>query len=255
LSNHTDIFPRSSGVLLHPTSLPGPYGTGDLGYWAYRFVDCLQAAGQSIWQVLPLGPTGFAESPYQALSTFAGNTNLISLNLLVDDGWLTVDDLADPPHFSRRKADYVPAIQYRDEMLSLAFDRFVRDAEAVAACEAWCRAPEQWWLDDFALFMALKEFYGGRPWTEWDESEIFREKQALGAARNMHGCRVAEHRFRQWVFFRQWDALRRYANNRGVRIVGDIPIYVAHDSSDVLAALRQQPGSPHCRRHSDLCGA
>ncbi len=233
MSNHTDIFPRSSGVLLHPTSLPGPYGTGDLGYWAYRFVDCLQAAGQSIWQVLPLGPTGFAESPYQALSTFAGNTNLISLNLLVDDSWLTADDLADPPHFSRRKADYVLAIQYRDEMLSLAFDRFVRDAEAVAACEAWCRAPEQWWLDDFALFMALKEFYGGRPWTEWDESEIFREKQALGAARNMHGCRVAEHRFRQWVFFRQWDALRRYANSRGIRIVGDIPIYVAHDSSDV----------------------
>ncbi len=231
--HQSELFPRASGVLLHPTSLPGPYGIGDLGAWAYRFVDCLAAAGQSAWQVLPLGPTGFGESPYQGLSTFAGNTNLISLDGLVADGWLTADEVADRPYFSPRKCDYAAAIAFRDELLSLAFDRFARDRAAVAAHEAWCRDPERAWLDDFALFMALKEFHGGRPWVEWSESEIFREKQALGAARNMHSTRIAEHRFRQWLFYRQWDALRAYANGKGIRIVGDIPIYVAHDSADV----------------------
>ncbi len=228
-----NLFPRSSGVLLHPTSLPGDYGIGGLGYWAYRFVDCLAAAGQSIWQVLPLGPTGFAESPYQCHSTFAGNTNMISLDLLVDEGWLLADELAEKPYFSPRQIDYAAAIRYHDEMLTLAFDRFMRDAEAVAECEEWRRHPDRFWLDDFALFMSLKEFYGGRPWTEWTDGEIFREKQVLNAARTMHATRIAEHRFRQWTFFRQWDSLRGYANNKGIRIVGDIPIYVAHDSSDV----------------------
>jgi len=233
LAERESLFPRSSGVLLHPTSLPGPYGIGDLGEWAYRFVDCLAAAGQTVWQVLPLGPTGFGESPYQSLSTFAGNTNLISLDRLVEHGWLYADELAEPPYFSRRKADYAAAIQYHDEMLSLAYDRFARSAGDRAACEAWCNDPERWWLDDFALFVALKEFHGGRPWTEWNESEIFREKQALQTARVMHSCRIAEHRFRQWVFYQQWDDLRAYANRKDIRIVGDIPIYVAHDSSDV----------------------
>lgn len=227
------LFPRSSGILLHPTSLPGPYGIGDLGRSATRFVDLLAAAGQTVWQVLPLGPTGFAESPYQSLSSFAGNTNLISLDDLVEAGWLRASDLADRPYFSRRKADYDTAIRYHDEMLSLAYDRFVTRPDDRAACDAWCADPERWWLDDFALFAALKEFHGGRPWVDWEESEVFREKQALGAARVMHSCRIDEHRFRQWVFYTQWDRLRAYANGKGIRIVGDIPIYVAHDSSDV----------------------
>jgi len=228
-----DIFPRSSGVLLHPTSLPGPYGIGDLGGWAYRFLDCLAQAGQTVWQVLPLGPTGFGESPYQSLSTFAGNTNLISLDALVEDGWLRAEELADHPHFSARLADYQAAIAFHDELLSLAYDRFVRDEQATAAFRAWADAPDQFWLDDFALFVALKEFHGGQPWTEWTEPEIFREKQALASARVMHACRIAEHRFRQWLFARQWSALRAYANERGIRIIGDLPIYVAHDSADV----------------------
>lgn len=227
------LFPRSCGVLLHPSSLPGKYGIGDLGFWAYRFVDCLAAAGQTIWQVLPLGPTGFAESPYQCHSTFAGNSYLISLDLLVEDGWLFADELEEKPYFSPRQIDYAAAIRYHDEMLSLAYDRFVRDARAVAACEEWRQHADRVWLDDFALFMALKEFHGGQPWTMWNDSEIFREKQALQAVRNTHANRIAEHRFRQWVFFRQWDDLRAYANNKNIRIVGDIPIYVAHDSSDV----------------------
>jgi 4-alpha-glucanotransferase len=174
---------RRAGILLHPTSLPGPYGIGDLGEWAYRFVDTLAAAGQKIWQTLPLGPTGFAESPYQCLSAFAGNTNLISLDKLVEWGWLERDDLADPPHFSAVQADYAPAIKLHDELLSLAYDRFVADAAARADFEARCYAEDQGWLDDFALFAALKEFHGGRPWPEWTEGEALHEKEPLRAAR------------------------------------------------------------------------
>ncbi len=233
MANRESLFPRSSGVLLHPTSLPGPYGLGDLGEWAYRFVDCLAAAGQTVWQVLPLGPTGYGESPYQGFSTFAGNTNLISLDKLVEHDWLSAGELADHPYFSSRRADYAAAITYHDELLSLAYDRFVQNQADFDACQAWCHDEERRWLDDFALFMSLKEFHGGRPWTDWNESEIFREKQALQAARTMHACRTAEHRFRQWVFYEQWDELRAYANSKQIRIVGDIPIYVAHDSSDV----------------------
>ncbi|MBN1679451.1 MAG: 4-alpha-glucanotransferase [Anaerolineae bacterium] len=229
------FFPRSSGVLLHPTSLPGPYGIGDLGESTRRFLDYLAAADQRVWQVLPLGPTGFAESPYQCFSAFAGNTNLISLDALVDHGWLFPDDLADHPYFSPRKVNYAAVIQHHDELLSLAYDRFViqDDPAQKDALAAWCAHPDRWWLDDYALFISLKEFHGGRPWTDWTDSEIFREKQALEAARKMHACRMAEHRFRQWVFYVQWQQVRQYAYERGIRIVGDIPIYVAHDSSDV----------------------
>ena len=245
-----NLFPRSSGILLHPTSLPGPYGIGDLGQWAYDFVDYLVSAGQSIWQVLPLGPTGFGESPYQTHSSFAGNTNLISLDLLVERGWLSPDDLADVPNFAPSfKADYERAIRYHDELLSLAYDRFVTDSDARAACDRWCAEDEQWWLDDFALFMALKEFHGGAPWTAWTEDEALRTSQALGASRKMHSTRIREHRFRQWVFFSQWNDLKTYANERGVRIIGDLPIYVAHDSSDVWVSPElfdlDQRGNPN----------
>lgn len=227
------LFPRSSGVLLHPTSLPGRYGIGDFGQVAYDFVDTLVAAGQAIWQVLPLGPTGFAESPYQCHSSFAGNTNLISLDDLEQRGWLRPDELDELPTFSPRKVSYETVITHHNELLSLAFDRFLMDREASAACEAWCSQPEQWWLDDFAMFMSLKEYHGGRVWVGWTEGEVFREKASIGAARGMHQSRIAEHRFRQWVFYEQWLALKAYANERNIRIVGDIPIYVAHDSSDV----------------------
>ncbi|NDJ75481.1 MAG: 4-alpha-glucanotransferase [Chloroflexi bacterium] len=246
----TPLFPRSSGVLLHPTSLPGPYGIGDLGTEAYRFVDRLAEAGQSIWQVLPLGPTGFGESPYQCFSAFAGNANLISLDRLVEYGWLSEEDLAHRPFFSQRKVDYPTVIAYHDELLSLAYDRFVIDGPASqqAAFAAWCAHPDRWWLDDFALFMALKEFYGGRPWTAWRDAEALREKQALGAARVMHATRLQEHRFRQWLFDVQWQALKAYANARGIRVFGDIPIYVALDSAEVWTAPElfelNQDGSP-----------
>lgn len=235
MADRNNLFPRSSGILLHPTSLPGPYGIGDLGRWAYRFVDCLADAKQSVWQVLPLGPTGFGGSPYQVYSSFAGNTALISLDALVDQGWLDESDVASHPWFSPHKVDYDRAIAYHEDLLTLAYDRFViqDDRAQKSAFRAWAEDPRRWWLDDYALFMVLKEHYGGRPWTEWPPGEALRDPTALEEARAMHACRLDEIRWRQWVFATQWDALRSYANGKGIRIVGDIPIYVAQDSSDV----------------------
>ena len=230
------LFPRSSGILLHPTSLPGRYGIGDLGEWAYRFVDWLVANGQSVWQVLPLGPTSYGDSPYQTLSTFAGNPNLISLDGLVAEGWLTHDDLADLPDFPADRVDYGWVIPYHNQKLTQAYERFTAhaDAERQAAFDAWC-AENAYWLDDFALFAALKDHHGGRPWVEWEAGVALRDPAALDEARRVHAARIADHRFRQWVFFRQWLALKHYANEKGVRFFGDIPIFVAHDSADVWA--------------------
>ncbi|MBN1285452.1 MAG: 4-alpha-glucanotransferase [Anaerolineae bacterium] len=230
------LFPRSSGVLLHPTSLPGRYGIGDLGEWAYRFVDWLQASAQSVWQVLPLGPTSYGDSPYQTLSAFAGNPNLISLDKLVGDGWLTHDDLADAPGFPAERVDYGWVIDYHNQMLTLAYERFAANAHDPqrAAFPQWCEANAHW-LDDFVLFAAIKDHHAGRPWIVWPEGEALRDPAALDAARRTHTRRIDEHRFRQWVFYKQWDEIKAYANARGVRLFGDIPIFVAHDSADVWA--------------------
>lgn len=230
------LFPRCSGILLHPTSLPGRYGIGDLGEWAYRFADWLEANSQTVWQVLPLGPTSYGDSPYQTLSAFAGNPNLISLDRLVDDGWLTHDDLAGARDFPADRVDYGWIIGYHDEMLSRAYARFTASdsAEQKAAYAAWC-ATNAHWLEDFALFVALKDHHGGRPWVEWPEGEALRDASTLHEARTAHARRIDEHRFRQWVFHRQWDELKRYVNGKGIRFFGDIPIFVAHDSADVWA--------------------
>jgi 4-alpha-glucanotransferase len=229
-------FPRSSGILLHPTSLPGRYGIGDLGDAAFRFVDFLEATGQTIWQVLPLGPTSYGDSPYQALSAFAGNPLLISLDKLVAAGWLTPEDVANVPAFSPYLIDYGAVINYHNQMLSQAFQRF----EANGSVEQRARFSD-WqtrnvdWLADFVLFMALKDANGGRPWVEWPEGWALRDPAAMAAARQAHARRIAEQAFRQWLFFAQWLELKAYANGKGIRIVGDIPIFVAHDSSDVWA--------------------
>jgi 4-alpha-glucanotransferase len=217
--------------LLHITSLPGPYGIGDLGRGAHEFVDRLAEAGQTYWQVLPLGPTGFADSPYQCLSSFAGNTNLISLDGLRH--WLPPQALEDKPAFRNRRVEYEAVIAWHDEMLSLAFEGFLvasgmRDRDFQAFCAA-----NDYWLDDFALFLALKESHQQKPWVEWPTGEALRSPIEIEAAREKHISRVEEHRFRQWVFDRQWRALREYAQQRGISIIGDVPIYVAHDSCDV----------------------
>ncbi|MCA9903156.1 MAG: 4-alpha-glucanotransferase, partial [Anaerolineae bacterium] len=230
-------FARSNGVLLHPTSLPGRYGLGDLGDWSYRFVDFLKETEQSLWQVLPLGPTGYADSPYQSLSTFAGNPLLISLERLAEIGWLTASDLADVPEFPRHRVDYGWVIPYRTKMLNRAYVRFSTSAAAEHrdAFEAWC-AGNSFWLDDFALFVALKESYSLRPWVEWEQGEALRDKTAISAAQTKLADKISEQKFRQWVFHSQWYALKDYANERGIKLIGDIPIFVAHDSSDVWAA-------------------
>jgi 4-alpha-glucanotransferase len=229
-------FSRASGILLHPTSLPGDYGVGDLGGWAYRFVEFLASAGQTLWQVLPLGPTSYGDSPYQALSAFAGNPLLISLDGLRMDGWLHDADLADRPDFPAHTVDYGWVIPYHNALLDRAAARFAAEAGAAARAEfeAWCAAQTDW-LDDFALFMACKNAHGGAPWVEWEPGIALREPAALDAARGQHAAAIAAEKFRQWAFAKQWNALKAFANARGVQIVGDLPIFVAHDSSDVWA--------------------
>jgi 4-alpha-glucanotransferase len=227
---------RSSGILLHPTSLPGPYGIGDLGAEARRFVDFLVRAGQTLWQVLPLGPTGYGDSPYQCFSAFAGNPLLIDLETLVEDGLLSQDELNDHPPFPDDHVDYGAVIPFRTGLLARAAERF-RDAAPAALqqeFDAFCTAQSSW-LDDYALFMALKEEHDLATWSTWPRELVRREPQALEDARRRLASAVFKHKFCQVTFFRQWAALRRYANQRGVRIIGDIPIFVAYDSADVWA--------------------
>lgn len=236
MAENTILFPRASGILLHPTSLPGRYGIGDLGEWAYRFVDWLEAAGQSYWQVLPLGPTSYGDSPYQSLSAFAGNPNLISLDKLLGDGWLTDDDLKTVPDFPEHLVDFGEVITYHNLVLALAYKRFEESAmlEQQTAFNDWC-GQNAYWLEDYALFAALKDYHGGQPWVEWPTGEALRHPDVLASAAAEHRRMIAERRFRQWVFHKQWYELKEYANARGIRLVGDIPIFVAHDSADVWA--------------------
>jgi 4-alpha-glucanotransferase len=231
------LFPRSSGILLHPTSLPGRFGIGDLGENAYRFVDWLAEAGQSVWQILPLGPTSYGDSPYQTLSAFAGNPNLISLAHFIEYGWFDETDLGDVPVFPTNRVDYGWVIPYHEQKLSLAYQRFKERAtdSQKKGFESFV-ADNGDWLEAFALFAALKKYYGGKPWVEWGDADLVRYKQkALDKARKIHADAIDEQRFRQWVFFRQWYHLKYYANQKGIRLFGDIPIFVAHDSSDVWA--------------------
>ncbi len=229
-------FPRRSGILMHPTSLPGRFGIGDLGEEAFRLVDFLASAGQSFWQVLPLSPTGYGDSPYQGLSAFAGNPMLISPEKLVEVGHLSPGDLGGTPDFPAERVDFGPVIRYKTALLDRAFVNFRTRAPGEQRAEFAHFCEEQaFWLDDFALFMALKEAHHLRPWHEWDPGAAAREPQALARWRDDLADRIESHKYRQWQFFRQWLAVKRYANERGVGIIGDIPIFVALDSTDVWA--------------------
>jgi len=229
-------FPRRSGILLHPTSLPGRFGIGDLGQEAYRFVDFLAEAGQSYWQILPLSPTGYGDSPYQTLSAFAGNPMLISPQRLVEIGHLDPTDLDAMPHFPKDRVDFGPVIYHKTRLLQRAFVNF-RARASLEQRQAFARfCHEQTvWLDDFALFMALKETHHLRPWHEWEAELVVRQPQALARSREALADQIEEQEYRQWLFFEQWLALKRYANERGIRIVGDIPIFVSLDSADTWA--------------------
>ena len=229
-------LPRSAGILLHPTSLPGSYGIGDLGAGARRFVDWLEAQGQSIWQVLPLGPTSYGDSPYQTLSAFAGNSNLISLDKLVEDGLLEKNDLADAPPFPAARVDYGWAIPYHNQKLALAWRNFKAKPDRGLREDFRQFAKEHgFWLEDFALFAALKRERKLRPWTEWEAALRRRDPAALASAREACAGQIDLERFRQWLFHRQWQALKAYAHGKGIRLIGDLPIFVAHDSADVWA--------------------
>ncbi len=226
---------RSSGVLLHPTCLPGPFGIGDLGPAARRWIDFLAGAGCRAWQILPLGPTGFGESPYQCFAAFAGNPALISPETLVEDGLLEPGDL-EGAALPADRVDYRAALAWKAGRLERAFERFAAAAPAGLKYEfSSFREACGSWLDDYALFMALKSAHGGRPWTEWPEPLRARRPEALAEARARHAAEYERAAFGQFLFFRQWDALRGHAEGHGVRIVGDLPIFVAHDSADVWA--------------------
>jgi len=229
-------LPRASGVLLHPTSLPGDHGSGDLGASARHFVDWLAVAGKRLWQVLPLGCVGPGHSPYMSPSAFAGNPLLIDLQALRERGWLTDDDLVPDPRFDDARVVHEAVIPWRMARLERAHAGYARHASAGdrAACEAWC-AREAAWLDDFALFMALADAHAQRAWADWPAALAGRRPAALDAARREHGERIGFWRFTQWCFDAQWQALRGYAAERGVRIVGDLPIFVAWHSADVWA--------------------
>ncbi len=227
---------RVSGVLAHPSSFPGPRGIGDLGDEAYRFIDWLALAGQQFWQVMPLGPTGYGDSPYAALSAFAGNPLLISLDRLRAEDLLDDADLASYPALDDWHVDYGAVIGHKNSLLRRAFDRYRRGAASGQRPEfqSFCER-EAGWLDDFALFMALKDAHGGRPWTEWPDPLLLRDQPALAEWQVRLETEIRYCTFTQFHFARQWADVRRYANGRGVKIVGDIPIFVAHDSVDVWA--------------------
>jgi len=227
-------FPRSSGILLHPTSLPGPFGIGDLGPAAYAFADFLEAAGQSLWQVLPLGPTGYGDSPYACYSAFAGNTLLISPEELVREGLLMKDAVTIVTSFADERVDFEVVHKHKDSILRLAFDAFKQTAnpELGDAFAEFCRQHAAW-LDDYALFRALKDAHGGKAWNEWQPELARRDGGALAAVREKLDEEIEAQQFYQFLFFRQWFALKADCNRRGIQLVGDIPIFVAHDSADV----------------------
>ena len=223
---------RSSGLLLHPTSLPGPHGSGDLGREAYAFVDFLAQAEQSWWQMLPIAPPGYGESPYSAQSAFAGSPWLVSPDLLADEGLIDSATIADHPEFTEDRVIFEPMAAHRERLLRLAYARFVTQQVNESALAEF-RKREAAWLEDFTLFRALKRKHGGVAWTSWGPELRGRDPNALAKARIDLAADIAFEAFVQYVFDRQWRALRGYARARGVALVGDIPIFVAHDSADV----------------------
>lgn len=227
-------FPRASGILLHPTCLPGPFGIGDLGPGAYAFVDFLADAGQTYWQVLPLGPTGYGDSPYQCFSAFAGNTNLVSPLRLRDEGLLTDDDLISAPDLPADRVDFGPVIEFRNRLLRKSYERFrIGDNEEIRDRVSEFSEHNAYWLNDYALFRALKDDHGEAAWMDWEPDLVRRDPVALSVATERLRDEIEAHKFAQCLFYAQWSALKEYANRRGLRVIGDIPIFVALDSVDV----------------------
>ena len=222
---------RGSGILLHITSLPSAHGIGDLGPWSYEFADFLSEAKQSFWQILPLNPTVAAcgSSPYHSSSAFAGNTLLISPDSMVEEGLLTEGDIKPAPYFEKKEVDYPKVISYKEKIFNKAHERFKRSRED--EFEKFCSENSSW-LEDFALFAALRVHFG-RVWNEWPSKIRDRQLKALQKLKNQLHDRIEREKFLQYVFFKQWFSLKSYCNDKGIQIIGDIPIYVDFDSADV----------------------
>ncbi|KZL50405.1 4-alpha-glucanotransferase [Nodularia spumigena CENA596] len=229
-------FPRSSGILLHPTSFPSRFGIGDLGLEAYKFIDFLRETYQQYWQVLPLGPTGYGNSPYAAYSAMAGNPMLISPEQLQEQGLLAEEDFANLPVFNESKVDYDQVNEIKIALLKKACENFQVKATPLQKKEfaGFCES-KAYWLDDYALFMALKDANNNTSWHTWEKEIVKREPAAIDQAKEKLAAEIYYYKFVQFEFFRQWSELKTYANMSGIHIIGDIPIYVAQDSADVWA--------------------
>ncbi len=228
---------RTSGILMHISSLPSAYGIGTLGKEAEKFVDFLVDAGQTYWQVLPMGPTGYGDSPYQSFSTYAGNPYFIDLKLLCEDGLLTQEACEDAYWGEdETKVDYGAVYWYRNRVLRLVQKRFFADPPK--AYEQFCEEQKDW-LDDYSMYMALKEANDGNPWCRWPEALKRREPKALAEASLNYETDIQFYKMTQFLFYKQWERLKAYANDRGIQIIGDIPIYVSSDSSDVWSSPEQ----------------
>ncbi len=232
-------FPRSSGILLHPTCLPGRWGIGDLGQPACQFIDVLVEAGQHLWQILPLNPTGYGDSPYQSFSAFAGNPLLISLDRLVENGLLDKDELTEQPAsgLAEDEVNYGPVIDFKRPLLQRSFERLRRGQAPAEQAEAFdrFRAENAAWLNDYALFMALKEYHAGVSWDAWESGIAQRQPRALERWSRRLSEQTMLHQYQQYLFFTQWREIKEYANEHDILIIGDAPIFVAYDSADVWA--------------------
>lgn len=228
---------RSSGLLLHPTSLPGPFGIGEIGEHAYRWIDFLVESYQSVWQILPLGPTGYGNSPYQTTSVFAGNPLLIDVARLAAEGFLSQEELERSPTFPNEYVDYDAVIRWKMPLLLETYQAFSSraDERKQAAFQSFCSLHDEKWLNDFALFMALKNRFEEKAWSSWPIDLKLRDPEALSDARRELSGEIIAHKFLQYQFYEQWLALKQYANERGIQILGDIPIYITYDSADVWA--------------------
>ena len=227
---------RRAGILVHPTSFPSPYGIGDLGTYAYQFIDFLAEAGQSLWQVLPLGPTGYGDSPYQSLSSFAGQPLLISPELMGKMGLLTDDALKPRQWADPAKVDYEAVGNYKRELFRIAYKRFLDsdNSELIKDFEVFC-LNQKYWLEDYALFMAAKDAHDGVMWCLWDKEIAYPTEESLEKWKKRLNYEIRYYCFIQYLFFKQWFELKKYANAKGIAIIGDIPIYTAFDSADVWA--------------------
>ena len=224
---------RSAGILLHPTSLPGNFGIGDLGPNAYHFIDFLVHSGQTLWQIFPLGPTGYGDSPYQCFSAFAGNPLLISPEFLIKDGLLNESEIGNAPGNDPHHVDFGPVINYKYDLLQKVFYQYKKKKKSFKhEFDNFCKK-NNYWLDDYSIFMAAKQHHGGVSWTQWDRSIKFRKNMSEWEIQLSDG--IEYHKFLQFIFDKQWTAVRKYAHEKGIKIIGDLPIFIAYDSADLWA--------------------